>query len=122
MALGPPAGSLASPTLKARFRSMQPTAQVARAAGEPPVPPSRWLVAVTLAASYAIGANAAVALHECGHALGGWAAGGKMLGLVLGPQGFSGSYAARDLSVGFTSSRGYLMEIAGGCGFGAVFG
>jgi hypothetical protein len=80
--------------------------------------PSPFLVAFTLLASYCIGANAAIALHEFGHALGCWIAGGRMLELVLGPQGFSGSYAACDVAAG----RGFLIHIAGGAGFGALFG
>jgi hypothetical protein len=87
-----------------------------------PRPPSAALVALTLFASYCLGANAAIALHELGHAVGCWLAGGKMLGLVLGPQGLSGSYAARDLSAPFAVRHGYLMLVAGGVVFGAAFG
>jgi hypothetical protein len=90
-------------------------------AGEPPPRPLS-LIAFTLFASYCLGANAAVALHELGHALGGWLAGGKILGLYLNPQGYAGSYAARDLSAGFTVAHGYLLLVAGGPAFGAAFG
>src|SRR5262249_46904427 len=48
--------------------------------------------------------------------------GGKMLGLVLSPQGYSGSYAARDLPAGFAVAHGYLLHLAGGLVFGAAFG
>jgi hypothetical protein len=91
-------------------------------ANEPAPPRSAVLIAFTLFASYCLGANAAIALHESGHALGCWLAGGKMLGLVLGPQGYSGSYAARDIPAGFTVAHGYLIHVAGGIGFGAAFG
>jgi hypothetical protein len=84
--------------------------------------PRAALVAFTLFASYCLAANVAIALHECGHALGCWIAGGKMLGLVLGPQGYSGSYADRDIAAGFQVSRGYLIHVASGVVFGAAFG
>src|SRR5262245_12960697 len=80
------------------------------------------LIVFTLFASYCLGVNVAIALHEFGHALGCWIAGGKMLGLVLAPQGLSGSYAARDVRAGFALSHGYLIHIAGGLVFGALFG
>src|SRR5262245_1769567 len=86
--------------------------------------PSRrsFLIAFTLFASYCLGANVAIALHELGHALGCWIAGGKVLGLVLAPQGYSGSYAARDFSADFATSHGYFLLVAGGPVFGAAFG
>jgi multisubunit Na+/H+ antiporter MnhG subunit len=86
--------------------------------------PSRrsFLIAFTLFASYCLGANVAIALHEFGHALGCWLAGGKVLGLVLAPQGYSGSSAARDLSADFATSHGYFLLVAGGPVFGAAFG
>jgi hypothetical protein len=80
------------------------------------------VIAFTLFASYCLGVNVALALHECGHALGCWIAGGKMLGLVLSPQGYSESYAVRDVSAGFAVSYGYLIHIAAGLVFGAAFG
>src|SRR5262245_32183074 len=86
-------------------------------------PPRRLaLIAFMLFASYCLGANVAIALHEFGHALGCLLAGGKVLGLVLGPQGYSGSYAARDLSADFATRHGYLILVAGGPVFGTVFG
>ena len=81
-----------------------------------------WPVALTLFASYTLAANLAIALHEFGHATGCWLAGGKVLGLVLAPQGYAGSYAARDFSTDFSTSHGYLMLVAGGPVFGAAFG
>ncbi len=83
---------------------------------------SLFLIAFTLGASYCLGANLAVALHEFGHALGCWLAGGRVLGLVLAPQGYSGSYAARDFSADFATRHGYLLLVAGGPIFGAAFG
>jgi multisubunit Na+/H+ antiporter MnhG subunit len=80
------------------------------------------LVAFTLFASYCFAANAAIALHELGHAVGIWLAGGRVLGLYLAPQGYAGSYAARDFSVPFTSDHGRLLQVAGGPAFGAACG
>src|SRR5262245_34016558 len=80
------------------------------------------LIAFALFASYCLSANVAIALHELGHALGCWLAGGKVLGLVLGPQGYSGSYAARDIHAGFAMPHGQLLLVAGGPVFGAAFG
>jgi hypothetical protein len=96
--------------------------QPALPASERHPPRSRLLIAFTLFASYCLGTNVAIALHEFGHALGCWIGGGKMLGLVLHPQGFSESYAARDIPAGFAVSHGYLMTVAGGPVFGAAFG
>jgi hypothetical protein len=79
------------------------------------------VIAFSLFASYCLGVNVALTLHEFGHALGCWIAGGKMLGLVLSPQGYWESYAARDISAGFAVSYGYLIHIAGGLVFGAAF-
>src|SRR5262249_8791789 len=86
-------------------------------------PPRRLsLIAFTLFASYCLGANGAIVLHELGHAVGCWLAGGKMLGLVLQPQAYSGSSAGRDISAGFAVAHGYLLHTAGGVTFGAAFG
>jgi hypothetical protein len=101
---------------------MKPSDELTPPASEQGPPRSTVLIAFTLFASYCLGANVAIALHEFGHALGCWTAGGRMLGLVLGPQGYSGSYAARDVSAGFAVSHGYLMTVAGGVVFGAAFG
>jgi len=84
--------------------------------------PSVLLMAVTLFGSYCLATNVAIALHELGHILGCWIGGGKPLGVVLGPQGVSGSYAARDLSFGFTRDYGYLAHLLGGFAFGILFG
>lgn len=54
------------------------------------------LCAFTLFASYCLAGNLALAWHEFGHSLGIWLAGGKVLGFVLAPQGYSAAYAARD--------------------------
>jgi hypothetical protein len=83
---------------------------------------SPLLLAFTLLGSYCITANAAIALHELGHGLGMVAGGGKLLGFYLAPQGYSGSYAARDFSVPFETSYGLLLQRAGGPVFGAAFG
>jgi hypothetical protein len=80
------------------------------------------LVAFTLFASYCFGANAALALHEVGHGVGIRLAGGRVLGFVLAPQGYSAPYAARDSSVDFATSYGRLIQVAGGPVFGAAFG
>jgi hypothetical protein len=80
------------------------------------------LIAFTLFASYCLSVNLAIALHEIGHLIGCWTGGGKALGLVLAPQGFSGSYAARDVAAGFTRDGGYLLHVAGGVVFGAAAG
>jgi hypothetical protein len=80
------------------------------------------LLAFTLMGSYCISANMAIAFHEFGHGVGIWLAGGKFLGLFLAPQGYSGSYAARDLSISFATPYGRLLQIAGGPILGAAFG
>lgn len=91
-----------------------------------PTPPENirhrgMLIAVTLLGSYCLGANAAIALHELGHALGAWLAGGRVLGIFLAPQGYAGSYMALDLSVAYAIEHGRLLQVAGGVGFGALF-
>jgi hypothetical protein len=101
---------------------MKPSDERTQLANGQGPPRSAVLIAFTLFGSYCLGANVAIALHECGHALGCWIAGGKMIGLVLSPQGYSGSYAWRDNAAGFTVSHGYLIHIAGGIVFGAAFG
>jgi hypothetical protein len=86
-------------------------------------PPRRFLlIAFTLFASYCLAANLALALHEFGHGLGIWLAGGKVLGFVLAPQGYSAPYAARDFSVEFATNYGRLIQVAGGPAFGTAFG
>jgi hypothetical protein len=80
------------------------------------------LITFTLFASYCLAANVALALHEFGHGLGIWLAGGKVLGFVLNPQGYSACYAARDHSVDFATNYGRLIQVAGGPVFGTVFG
>jgi hypothetical protein len=80
------------------------------------------VVAFTLFASYCLAANVAIALHEFGHALGCWLGGGRVVGLFLAPQGYSGSYAARDFSVEYATRYGRLLQVAGGPVFGAAFG
>jgi hypothetical protein len=81
-----------------------------------------FLIALTLFGGYGLAANAAIALHEFGHALGIWLAGGTVRGLYQAPQGYAGSYAARDFSAPFTTDHGRLLQVAGGPGFGAAFG
>ncbi len=80
------------------------------------------LIAFTLMGSYCISANMAIALHEFGHGVGIWLAGGKFLGLFLAPQGYTGSYAARDFSIPFATTYGRLLQIAGGPILGAALG
>src|SRR4029079_9293048 len=84
--------------------------------------PSTLLIGMTLFGSYCLTANMAIALHEMGHIAGCWIGGGKPLGLVLGPQGISGSYAARDARFGFTKDYGYFVHTLGGVAFGTLFG
>jgi hypothetical protein len=81
-----------------------------------------WLVSFTLFASYAFGTNVAIALHEFGHAMGCWLAGGKILGLYLAPQGYSASYARPDLADGYATTHGHPVLLAGGPVFGAAYG
>lgn len=81
-----------------------------------------FLIGFTLFASYGFAANVAIGLHELGHAVGCWLAGGRVLGLYLAPQGYTLSYAARDFSVEYATSHGHLILVAGGPLLGAAFG
>ena len=49
----------------------------------------KWLIAITLLSTFALGANLSSAMHECGHALGCWIGGGHVTGFVLRPFDFS---------------------------------
>lgn len=80
------------------------------------------LIAFTLMGSYCISANMAIAIHEFGHGVGMRLGGGSFFGLFLAPQGYSGSYVARDFPISFATTYGRLLQVAGGPILGAAFG